>query len=113
MEFLRSLVPAVISGDGGVVESGGALPRETGPRLLRMKRLLAIGQTTDQDQQGLVNTSTTRPIKERYGQEMHPHCGLIRASQDGQLSISCCQGITPPTEHCEPASTWTAMVFFN
>ncbi|CAB1324141.1 unnamed protein product [Coregonus sp. 'balchen'] len=48
---------------GGGVESGGALPRETGPRLLRMKRLLAIGQTTDQDQQGLVNTSTTRPIK--------------------------------------------------
>lgn len=62
MEFLRSLVPAVISGDVWALESGGALPLETGPCLLRMKRLLAIGQTTEEDQQGLVNTSTTRPI---------------------------------------------------
>lgn len=66
MEFLRSLVPAVISGDVGAVESGGALPRETGPRLLRMKRLLAIGQTTEEDQQGLVNNSTTRPIRSNH-----------------------------------------------
>lgn len=50
MEFLKSLVPAVISGDGPS-EHGGALPRETGPRLLRMKRLglLAMGQTIEED----------------------------------------------------------------
>ncbi|XP_067453720.1 protein furry homolog-like isoform X6 [Thunnus thynnus] len=50
MEFLKSLVPAVISGEGPI-EHGGALPRETGPRLLRMKRLglLAMGQTIEED----------------------------------------------------------------
>ncbi|KAM7388598.1 hypothetical protein PAMP_024763 [Pampus punctatissimus] len=50
MEFLKSLVPAVISGEGPI-EHGGALPRETGLRLLRMKRLglLAMGQTIDED----------------------------------------------------------------
>lgn len=50
MEFLKSLVPAVISGEGAT-EHGGALPRETGPRLLRMKRmgLLAMGQTIEED----------------------------------------------------------------
>lgn len=50
MDFLRSLVPAVISGDGPV-EHGGVLPgRETGPRLLRIKRLglLAMGQTIEE-----------------------------------------------------------------
>ncbi|XP_029606709.1 protein furry homolog-like isoform X4 [Salmo trutta] len=65
MEFLRSLVPAAISWDGGALESGGGLPRETGPRLLRMKRLglLAMGQTIEEDQEGLVSTSTTRPVR--------------------------------------------------
>lgn len=50
MEFLRSLVPAVISGDGSA-EQFGALPRETGPRLISIKRLgfLAMGQTVDED----------------------------------------------------------------
>lgn len=50
MEFLRSLVPAAISGEGPI-EHGGALPRETGPRLLRMKRLglLVMGQTIEED----------------------------------------------------------------
>lgn len=50
MEFLKSLVPTVISGEGPI-EHGGALPRETGPRLLRMKRLglLAMGQTIEED----------------------------------------------------------------
>lgn len=49
MEFLKSLVPAVISGEGSI-EHGGALPRETGPRLIRMKRLglLAMGQTIEE-----------------------------------------------------------------
>ncbi|XP_053470600.1 protein furry homolog-like isoform X1 [Ictalurus furcatus] len=49
MEFLKSLV---ISGDGGgAMESGGLLPRETGPRLLRVKRLslLSMGPTIDED----------------------------------------------------------------
>lgn len=50
MEFLRSLVPAVISGEGSA-EQFGALPRETGPRLISIKRLgfLAMGQTVDED----------------------------------------------------------------
>lgn len=50
MEFLKSLVPAVISGEGAV-EHGGAVPKEPGPRLLRMKRLglLVMGQTIDED----------------------------------------------------------------
>ncbi|XP_045543619.1 protein furry homolog-like isoform X11 [Salmo salar] len=78
MEFLRSLVPAVISGDVGAVESGGALPRETAPRLLRMKRLLAIGQTTEEDQQGLVNNSTTRPIRSNHIKASAPVNSLSR-----------------------------------
>ncbi|KAG8003464.1 Protein furry-like protein-like [Nibea albiflora] len=50
MDFLKSLVPAVISGEGPI-EHGGALPKDTGPRLLRMKRLglLVMGQTIDED----------------------------------------------------------------
>lgn len=50
MEFLKSLVPGVISGEGAT-EHSGALPRDTGPRLLRMKRLglLAMGQTIEED----------------------------------------------------------------
>ncbi|XP_019904545.2 protein furry homolog-like isoform X5 [Esox lucius] len=65
MEFLRSLVPAVMSGDGGTLETGGVLSRDTGPRLLRMKRLglLAMGQTIEEDQDGLVSTSTARPAR--------------------------------------------------
>ncbi|XP_078141897.1 protein furry homolog-like isoform X4 [Centroberyx gerrardi] len=63
MEFLRSLVPAVISGEGPI-EHGGALPRETGPRLLRMKRLglLAMGQTIEEDPVDPV-TSSSRPAR--------------------------------------------------
>lgn len=50
MEFLKSLVPAVISGEGSA-EQFGAVPRETGPRLIRIKRLglLVMGQTIDED----------------------------------------------------------------
>lgn len=68
MEFLKSLVPAVISGDGPI-EHGAALPRETGPRLLRMKRLglLAMGQTIDEDQVDPVTSSSrlARPRRTR------------------------------------------------
>ncbi|KAF0042430.1 hypothetical protein F2P81_005962 [Scophthalmus maximus] len=69
MEFLKSLVPAVMSGEG-TVEHGGALPRETGPRLVRMKRLglLAMGQTIEEDPVGPVievgpRISSSRPAR--------------------------------------------------
>ncbi|XP_076134284.1 protein furry homolog-like isoform X3 [Alosa pseudoharengus] len=65
MEFLKSLVPAVISGDSGAtattttgsITPGTAaevLPRDSGPRLLRVKRLglLAMGQTIEEDLMG-------------------------------------------------------------
>lgn len=47
MEFLKSLVPVIISG-----EQEGAVPRDTGSRLLHMKRLglLVMGHTIDEDQ---------------------------------------------------------------
>jgi len=50
MEFLKSLVPGVLSGEGPV-EHGVSSPKEPGPRLLRMKRLglLAMGQTLEED----------------------------------------------------------------
>lgn len=50
MEFLKSLVPAVISGERPK-EQDEAMPSYTGPRLLRMKRLalLVMGQTIDED----------------------------------------------------------------
>lgn len=50
MEFLKSLVPAVISGESSA-EQFGALPRDTGPRLISIKRLglLVMGQTVDED----------------------------------------------------------------
>ncbi|KAM6938421.1 protein furry homolog-like isoform 4-T4 [Lycodopsis pacificus] len=49
MEFLKSLVPGGMSGEGPV-DHGGGLPRDTGPRLLRIKRLslLAMGQTAEE-----------------------------------------------------------------
>ncbi|XP_056133696.1 protein furry homolog-like isoform X4 [Lampris incognitus] len=63
MKFLKTLVPAVISGEGPV-EHGRALPRETGPRLLRMKRLglLAMGQTIEEDAVDQP-ASTARPAR--------------------------------------------------
>lgn len=50
MDFLKSLVPAVISGEGST-EHGGTESREPGPRLLRVKRLglLTMGQTIEED----------------------------------------------------------------
>ncbi|XP_034036419.1 protein furry homolog-like isoform X6 [Thalassophryne amazonica] len=62
MEFLRSLVPAVISGEGSI-EHVGEMPKEMGPRLLHMKRLglLAMGQTIEEDLVDLV-TDSTRPV---------------------------------------------------
>lgn len=50
MEFLKSLVPAVISGEGPT-DQDGAVPRDSGPRLLRIKRLglMVMGQTIDED----------------------------------------------------------------
>ncbi|TSN30210.1 hypothetical protein Baya_9439 [Bagarius yarrelli] len=69
MEFLKSLVPTVISGDsGGSVESGGLLPRDTGPRLLRVKRLslLSMGPTIEEDPEGSVQANRlSRLIRHR------------------------------------------------
>lgn len=49
MEFLKSLVPVIISG-----EQEGAMARDPGSRLLQMKRLglLVMGQTIDEDPVG-------------------------------------------------------------
>ncbi|XP_068599918.1 protein furry homolog-like [Brachionichthys hirsutus] len=60
MEFLKSLVPAVISGDGPS-EHRDVASKDTGPRLLRMKRLglLAMGQTIDE----VPVDPGTRPIR--------------------------------------------------
>lgn len=64
MEFLKSLVPTVISGDGGLLatDSGGACPRETGPRLLRMRRLglQTFAQANEEEQDG--SSQTIRPV---------------------------------------------------
>ncbi|XP_030290047.1 protein furry homolog-like isoform X2 [Sparus aurata] len=69
MEFLKSLVPAVISGEGPIDHSG-AVPRDTGPRLLSMKRLglLVMGQTIDEDPEDLMivvepGTGSSRPAR--------------------------------------------------
>lgn len=73
MEFLKSLVPAVISGDGGATGTATTagsvtlgtgtelLPRDSGPRLLRVKRLglLAMGQTIEEDLE--VQSQPVRP----------------------------------------------------
>ncbi|XP_051581277.1 protein furry homolog-like isoform X2 [Myxocyprinus asiaticus] len=63
MEFLKSLVPTVISGDGGLLatDSGGVWPRETGPRLLRMRRLglQSFAQANEEEQDG--SSPTIRP----------------------------------------------------
>uniref|UniRef100_A0A673M1U7 Protein furry homolog-like n=1 Tax=Sinocyclocheilus rhinocerous TaxID=307959 RepID=A0A673M1U7_9TELE len=59
MEFFKSLVPTVISGDGGLpaTDAVGVWPRETGPRLLRMKRL--VSQANEEEQDG--SSLTSRP----------------------------------------------------
>ncbi|KAK1896358.1 Phospho-N-acetylmuramoyl-pentapeptide-transferase [Dissostichus eleginoides] len=52
MEFLKSLVPGSMSGESPG-DHGGVLPRDSGPRLLRMKRLslLSMGQTIEEEGQ--------------------------------------------------------------
>ncbi len=62
MEFLKSLVPTVISGDGGLpaTDAGGVWPRETGPRLLRMKRLVSQANEEEQDVSGLTSRPAVR-----------------------------------------------------
>nr|XP_023679418.1 protein furry homolog-like isoform X2 [Paramormyrops kingsleyae] len=58
MDFLKSLVPAAVSGEVNLEEGGGSAPspglRETGPRLLRVKRLnlLSMGQAVEEGPEG-------------------------------------------------------------
>ncbi|XP_049653284.1 protein furry homolog-like isoform X4 [Accipiter gentilis] len=49
MEFLKKIVPTVVSGD--VVPEVGSTARESSPRLLKMRRvrLFSLGQTIDED----------------------------------------------------------------
>ncbi|XP_074881617.1 protein furry homolog-like isoform X5 [Buteo buteo] len=49
MEFLKKIVPTVVSGD--VVPDVGSTARESSPRLLKMRRvrLFSLGQTIDED----------------------------------------------------------------
>ncbi|KAM6362283.1 protein furry homolog-like isoform 4-T4 [Alca torda] len=51
MEFLKKIVPTVISGD--VVVDVGSTARESSPRLLKMRRvrLFSLGQTIDEDEE--------------------------------------------------------------
>lgn len=51
MEFLKKIVPTVVSGD--VVLDVGSTVRESSPRLLKMRRvsLLSLGQTIDEDEE--------------------------------------------------------------
>lgn len=67
MEFLKSLVPTVISGDGGLpaTDGGGVWPRETGPRLLRMKRLVSQANEEEQDVSGLTGRPAVRLQRHR------------------------------------------------
>lgn len=57
MDFLKKVVPSVMSGD--VVLDVGSTIRESSPKLLKMKRvsLLSLGQTIDEDNIGLLNTN--------------------------------------------------------
>lgn len=58
MDFLKSLVPTAVSGEVNLEEGGGSSPspgfRETGPRLLRVKRLnlLSMGQAVEEGPEG-------------------------------------------------------------
>ncbi|XP_052391588.1 protein furry homolog-like isoform X2 [Carassius gibelio] len=67
MEFLKSLVPTVISGDGGLpaTDTGVVWPRETGPRLLRMKRLVSQASEEEQDGSSLTNRPAVRLQRHR------------------------------------------------
>ncbi|KAM9236796.1 protein furry homolog-like [Leptosomus discolor] len=51
MEFLKKIVPAVVSGD--VVPDVGSTAHESAPRLLKMRRvrLFSLGQTIDEDEE--------------------------------------------------------------
>ncbi|KAM9286636.1 protein furry homolog-like isoform 9-T9 [Cariama cristata] len=54
MEFLKKIVPTVVSGD--VVLDVGSTARESSPRLLKMRRvrLFSLGQTIDEDEEAQV-----------------------------------------------------------
>ncbi|KAM6267961.1 protein furry homolog-like isoform 2-T2 [Spheniscus humboldti] len=62
MEFLKKIVPTVISGD--VVLDVGSTARESSPRLLKMRRvrLFSLGQTIDEDEE----THVLHPVYSTY-----------------------------------------------
>lgn len=62
MEFLKKIVPTVIS--GGVVLDVGSTARESSPRLLKMRRvrLFSLGQTIDEDEE----TDVLHPVYSTY-----------------------------------------------
>lgn len=64
MEFLKSLVPTAISGDGGMpaTDAGGVWLRDTGPRLLRMKRLGMQSVPPVNEEEQDATTMTGRPV---------------------------------------------------
>ncbi|KAM6073366.1 protein furry homolog-like isoform 3-T3 [Theristicus caerulescens] len=71
MEFLKKIVPTVVSGD--VVLDVGTTARESSPRLLKMRRvrLFSLGQTIDEDEEthvlhpGYTSTPPSRVNKRR------------------------------------------------
>ena len=95
MEFLRSLVPTVISGEGVAPETalsrekGAALLRETGPRLLSMKRLslLAMSSTIQEED---VSARPPRPTglrgtQDRRGQRSARERGVRKGEREGRI----------------------------
>lgn len=80
MEFLKSLVPAVISGEGPI-EQDGAVARYTGPRLFRMKRLglLVMGQTIDEDP---VDEMVEVDPEIRYSRPTRPNRTRLKGTTD-------------------------------
>ncbi|ROL50991.1 hypothetical protein DPX16_14522 [Anabarilius grahami] len=88
MEFLKSLVPTVISGDGGLpaTDAGGVWPRETGPRLLRMKRL--VSQANEEEYDGSTPTSRPAVRLQRHRAKGFKHKQIINFREDSALARS-------------------------